>query len=657
MQWIPKFAGWCAPVGALFTALVLLAVWLVGGAGESAHADPGITVAIDVEPSDGVGTNPTCGPINLAAVDGCIEVESTETNGKPGPVFDIEVVFDGLPDGENVAGWNYRLGLGGIQGGPPAGLTAHSHNLFIACAGGGGMDLGDPAPAYDGSHIVAVLDMSVAEANPPYTGGVLDRSTLNVTGLAPGQYPLTLSNVAIVNTAARELPIDLVLEAVIAVDVPCPGAPPPDADGDGIPDAEDNCPLVPNPLQEDTDGDGIGDACDICPNDPEDFDGFEDEDGCAELDVGVLSVEPVQVLQGFPLVEHKDTMVRAVLKLSGVGDRDLEDLVLVSAQFEFDSGQTRVERWLVNFSGQTYVLPTWWDATELVEKARDGDLGWIKQRVKYRGIDALNLVEAVVLARPGVASVTVTPRVWVELDQSGKEILSRSAFVDFDKRNNSGEKGFSVRAPKERLSILFMRAKPRGASFNAGFGEEEFEQLVNEQFAFLLATYPLVRYPLSATGISKVVSGDIEELPMPSRVGGRLGATIAIYRLNRQCDRAGYWKCVFVVPRSWLLLEGKSAWPATHAVVIAEDAFTGTAAHEIGHTYFGVGHDCSVAADGWDVNHATPQARDVWDGPAKISVDDTHRFISFMCGETHYDQWVTEEQYWTLLGRLTLQGS
>jgi hypothetical protein len=48
-----------------------------------------------------------------------------------------------------------------------------------------------------------------------------------------------------------------------------------DADGDGVPDAQDNCPNVFNPprlldngQQPDTDGDGIGDACDICPLDP-----------------------------------------------------------------------------------------------------------------------------------------------------------------------------------------------------------------------------------------------------------------------------------------------------------------------------------------------------------------------------------------------------
>ena len=35
-----------------------------------------------------------------------------------------------------------------------------------------------------------------------------------------------------------------------------------DTDGDGIPDAQDNCPAVSNASQSDTDGDGIGNACD-----------------------------------------------------------------------------------------------------------------------------------------------------------------------------------------------------------------------------------------------------------------------------------------------------------------------------------------------------------------------------------------------------------
>ena len=43
----------------------------------------------------------------------------------------------------------------------------------------------------------------------------------------------------------------------------------PDSDGDGRPDVSDNCPLVPNPLQENFDGDTLGDACD--PDDDNDL--------------------------------------------------------------------------------------------------------------------------------------------------------------------------------------------------------------------------------------------------------------------------------------------------------------------------------------------------------------------------------------------------
>jgi hypothetical protein len=67
-----------------------------------------------------------------------------------------------------------------------------------------------------------------------------------------------------------------------------------DTDGDGHTDPFDNCPIVPNPLQEDGDGDRGGDACDNCPLDwnpsQSDVDGDNQGDHC-DLDDGVIYIQ------------------------------------------------------------------------------------------------------------------------------------------------------------------------------------------------------------------------------------------------------------------------------------------------------------------------------------------------------------------------------
>lgn len=58
----------------------------------------------------------------------------------------------------------------------------------------------------------------------------------------------------------------LVLSAfLVGQQGPCGGLPPADRDGDGIADANDNCPDAANPDQADADADGAGDACDPPP--------------------------------------------------------------------------------------------------------------------------------------------------------------------------------------------------------------------------------------------------------------------------------------------------------------------------------------------------------------------------------------------------------
>ena len=57
----------------------------------------------------------------------------------------------------------------------------------------------------------------------------------------------------------------------------------PDADGDGIGDAADNCPDDVNVGQEDDDADGVGDVCDNCPDDANAAQDDGDGDGVGDV--------------------------------------------------------------------------------------------------------------------------------------------------------------------------------------------------------------------------------------------------------------------------------------------------------------------------------------------------------------------------------------
>lgn len=82
-----------------------------------------------------------------------------------------------------------------------------------------------------------------------------------------------------------------------------------DKDGDGKAGCIDNCPDIANPDQMDSDNDGIGDSCDYC-----DLGSFK-----------FLEVIPIQVMDesGYPLVEGKGTVFKAVISSSYSCDKDV----------------------------------------------------------------------------------------------------------------------------------------------------------------------------------------------------------------------------------------------------------------------------------------------------------------------------------------------
>lgn len=109
----------------------------------------------------------------------------------------------------------------------------------------------------------------------------------------------------------------------------------PDSDGDGVPDAIDNCPTDPNPDQADPFGDGAGAPCDLDfdidglpndweavfgldPNDPNDAALDADGDGLSNLDEFWLGTDPTDPLSPSPGVALPTLSPFATLILAGV---------------------------------------------------------------------------------------------------------------------------------------------------------------------------------------------------------------------------------------------------------------------------------------------------------------------------------------------------
>jgi hypothetical protein len=171
---------------------------------EASHGFIYATTPRDDVAFDMVGLNPRAGPIG--ANEQCVSV--TDSVPGAGADFSFDVVYDGIPAGKDLSGYNYFIDakpghdisalivVDATHAGEPPGTTILDDNGtgFVAVAGSlDGVSIEDPA--FAGKFAVADADFGAANANPPYTNGVLNRFHINVSGAAPGLYPMVFETV------------------------------------------------------------------------------------------------------------------------------------------------------------------------------------------------------------------------------------------------------------------------------------------------------------------------------------------------------------------------------------------------------------------------------------------------------------------------------
>ena len=238
------FGGTGAAIAVGLLALLLLLT--SQGMNQTAQAEngtgnPPTIFGLDMDPSGNsctlpVEEPPSNGSCTLGTIQKCIRVESVEAGLYPGPVFEVDVFLNDIPNGKDLAGgdWfmNYNNAYIKVERILPSPARCNAWLLGMVL-GSGCADNGEkPTPALP--DVDGILNVSMADGNGQVTAelptvagqdlGVMDRYQLKVTAAGPIVVPVTFTPAPTYFASSifgRYDPTQ-VETGLIAIDTPCP---------------------------------------------------------------------------------------------------------------------------------------------------------------------------------------------------------------------------------------------------------------------------------------------------------------------------------------------------------------------------------------------------------------------------------------------------
>ena len=222
------------------------------------------SVVYDVRPAGGASSPVNVEPGGTVEYEITISVDSVNNDGLL--FFSFDLLTDlGIDQSDDSVVFDPLIAdLFDFLGGPFAGIPTGDDLIFFSATQGFPSNA-TPGVGQDGVQLIAsgqlVTSRSVEDTFTVTLASTVTQSFLGESIIADGSIETTIGPGFAIDTN------------------------PPDADHDGVTDAEDNCPVDANGDQEDGDGDEVGDVCDNCVSlsnpDQADCDGDEVGDVCA----------------------------------------------------------------------------------------------------------------------------------------------------------------------------------------------------------------------------------------------------------------------------------------------------------------------------------------------------------------------------------------